>query len=465
MNNKFIYGLEIHVQLNTNAKLFSKSQNNTNDIENLNVSLFDIGMIGTYPILNICAVYKAIKACYLMQSNIAEYVTFDRKHYRYFDLPLSYQITQFHNPIGVGGTYKISEEKVITIKDIHIECDAAKTKEYDNKIVIDYNRCCVPLIEIVTNPCFSEIEEIELFLSLLIKDLRQNNISDARFEMSQIRVDVNLSRQLSHNKYSNRVEIKNLNSFRSIKKSVMLARNMLVNCEINENCTLHYDDIHQTISIARKKEKALDYMYYHDSSVPKLTTKNFINKVDKNVSRTIDLVHKINKITNRLLCNGKIKTIINSDEIRCIIDKYVNSYSESNYLHPIELILEIQEVIIDSDYFNKIDIIVFLIKLFVDKKILKLNLKNILILVIDNINSIEELNSYLKENKLIIDNSFEVTEQEVIDLINSVDTTLIDRAKADKKVMSYAVGLVLFKYKNCSPKHVYTVINNILSKS
>lgn len=464
MNNKFICGLEIHVQLNTRTKLFSKSKNNTNDIENVNVSLFDIGMVGTYPILNLCAVYKAIKACYLMQSNISEYVTFDRKHYRYLDLPLSYQITQFHNPIGVGGIYKISEDKIISIKDIHIECDAAKIKEYDNKIVIDYNRCCAPLIEIVTKPCFSAIEEIELFLSLLIQDLRQNNISDARFEMSQIRVDVNISREIN-NTYSNRLEIKNLNSFRSIKKSILLAKNMLVNDKINEDYTLHYDDVHQTVSIARKKEKALDYMYYHDSSIPKLITKNIINKVDKNVCRTIDLVHKINKITNGLLCNGKIKTIINSDEIRCTIDRYIKSYSESNYVHPIDLILEIQDIIVENNYYDKLDMIVFLIKLCVDKKILKLNLKSILNLVIDELNNISELNNYLKSNNLIIDNNLEVTDKEVIDLINSVDSTLIDRAKIDKKVMSYTIGLVLSKYKNCSPKYICNIVQNILNKN
>lgn len=462
--NNFVYGLEIHVQLNTKSKLFSKSKNDTNDIENTNVSLFDIGMTGTYPILNLNAVKKAIKSCYLMKSNISNTVSFDRKHYRYFDLPLSYQITQFHNPIGTGGTYYISNNKEITIKDIHIECDAAKIKEYDNKIIIDYNRCGVPLIEIVTNPCFNCIEEIETFLNLLIQDLRQNDISEARFEMSQIRVDINISLKLNDS-YSNRLEIKNLNSFRSIKKSIALAQHMLLTDKIDNDYTLHYDDIHQTISIARKKEKALDYMYYHDSSIPKIYTKNIEQSVDKNISRTIDLVYKINNLTNGNICIGKINTIISNLSISHIINFYIDKYKNTNYTSPINIILELKDLLIENSNICNYNLITFTINLCVNKKILKLNLKRIVELILNNtIRSLDDLNNYLLDNKLLIDYSIEITEQNILDVINEVDNTLLSRSKSDKKVMSYTIGLVLSKYKNCNPKSVFKIINNLLDK-
>ena len=465
--NNFVYGLEIHVQLNTKAKLFSRSRNSMDDIDNLNVSLFDIGMTGTFPIVNIVAVQKAIKACFLMQSNISDTLTFDRKHYRYFDLPSSYQITQFHNPIGLGGNYRICDDKYISIKDIHIECDAAKLKEYNNKIIIDYNRCCVPLIEIVTNPCFNKIEEIELFLNLLVQDLRLNNISEARFEMSQIRVDVNMSIFNPESKtYSNRLEIKNLNSFRSIKKSILLSQKLLIEEKVKEDYTIHYDDINQNISLARKKEKALDYMYYHDSALPQINTKNIINKTESTIYKTIELVDKINNLTTGLLDNGKINLIISSYAIQNVINKYIDMYMESNYIQAINLILELKDLIICNEELNNLHLLSSVINLCAKKKILKLNLSNIAQLILDNkITDTNNLNKYLKDNKLIIDNEIEISESEVLDLIQEVDNTLISRLKDDKKVINYVVGIVMKKHKNCNPKYVYNLIMSIVNKN
>jgi aspartyl-tRNA(Asn)/glutamyl-tRNA(Gln) amidotransferase subunit B len=228
LNKKFIYGLEIHVQLNTKRKLFSSSLNDAYSIENQNVSLFDLGVAGVFPRLNAESIILAMKACAIFNSTIATNITFDRKHYRYLDLPHSYQTTQFDNPIGRGGEYYINKVKSITLDNIHLETDAAKLKEYDDKIVIDYNRCSVSLIEIVTNPDFRQIEEIELFINLLVQDLQINNISEAKFEMSQIRVDVNLS-MIDDNEKSitPRLELKNLNSIRNIRKAVLLAQQLL----------------------------------------------------------------------------------------------------------------------------------------------------------------------------------------------------------------------------------------------
>lgn len=462
-NNNFIYGLEIHVQLNTKSKLFSQSKNDTNSIENTNVSLFDIGIPGTYPVLNLIAIKKAIKACYLMKSNVSDIISFDRKHYRYFDLPLSYQITQFHNPIGTNGTYKITNNKIISIKDIHIECDAAKIKEYDNKIVIDYNRCGVPLIEIVTDPCFNSIEEIEIFMNLLIQDLRHNDISSARFEMSQIRVDVNISRVIDNN-YSNRLEIKNLNSFRSIKKSIFLAQNMLVNDNIDNDYTLHYNDVHQTISIARKKEKALDYMYYHDSSIPILHTKYIMQNIDQNVYMTIKIVNEINELTNGLLCQGKINTIINNEIIKVLINRYISCYTDKNYISAINLILEFKEILYEFNNNANLDLINWLINACINKKILKLYLKSIIELIIDSkINNLDELNKYLFDKKLIIDNNFDIKKSDIIDIINNNDNTLLERAKFDKKIFNYIIGIILSKYKNCNPKYIYEILKEIIN--
>lgn len=247
---------------------------------------------------------------------------------------------------------------------------------------------------------FNSIEEIEIFMNLLIQDLHQNDISYARFEMSQIRVDVNISRVID-NSYSNRLEIKNLNSFRSIKKSILLAQNMLVNDNIDNDYTLHYSDVHQTISIARKKEKALDYMYYHDSSIPIVYTKYIMQNIDQNIYRTIKIVNEINELTNGLLCQGKINTIINSEIIKVLINKYTNCYTEKNYIAAINLILEFQEILYEVNNNVNLDLINWLINSCINKKILKLYLKGIIELIIDHkINNLDELNKYLFDKNL-----------------------------------------------------------------
>ena len=151
-NYKPTIGIEVHLELNTNAKVFSSSKNDYGKIANTNINEIDLAYPGVLPCFNKGVLDKALLACLGLNMNISREMHFDRKNYYYPDLPKGYQITQFNTPIGTDGYLTLSTGKKIGISDIHIEEDTCKSLHHNNKTLLNYNRCGVPLIEIVSAP-------------------------------------------------------------------------------------------------------------------------------------------------------------------------------------------------------------------------------------------------------------------------------------------------------------------------
>ena len=228
--HKYKIGLEVHVQLDTKNKLFSGAKNIFTNDANSNLDYFDIALPGTYPRINVEAVEKAYILSELFKSErVPEFLIFDRKHYYYLDLPHGYQITQYEEPICVNGSYLLPSGKLVKILNAHIECDAGKLKRYNEKLHIDYNRCGIPLVEVVTDCVFHDYETVAEFLTLLTNDLKINKISLAKLEQGNLRVDVNISRIISQDTNTCRYELKNLSSLKDIKKSIKFAQEKLIN--------------------------------------------------------------------------------------------------------------------------------------------------------------------------------------------------------------------------------------------
>lgn len=273
---KAVIGLEVHCELKSNSKNFSSAKNTYSQIPNSNVSAIDLAFPGILPVVNKQAVRNSIKMALAMNCEIPEHLTFERKNYFYPDLPKGYQITQFKHPIGTNGYVMINVngiDKKIEISDTHLEEDTARLDHYNAYSLLDYNRCGVPLLETVTGPCMNSEDEAIAFLETLRSIFLYTGTSYARSDRGQIRCDVNVSlMEENATEFGTRVEIKNINSFSSVREAIECEierqTNILNNGgKINQE-TRRYDEAAKTTYLMRSKEDALDYKYFTDPNLP-----------------------------------------------------------------------------------------------------------------------------------------------------------------------------------------------------
>lgn len=269
-------GLEIHCSVKSNTKMFSPSKNGYNELPNTNVNEIDLAFPGVLPQVNMEGVRKAIKMALALNCDVPKYFVFDRKNYYYPDLPKGFQITQNDYPVGTNGyvnVYVNGEEKQIKIHDIHLEEDTASLDHYETYSLIDYNRCGVPLLETVTEPCIHSGDEALAFLDALKKIFIYCNVSDARTELGQMRVDVNISLAPENAKeLGTKVEIKNVGSFANVKEAIdyEIERQTKI---LNEGGTLiqetrRFDEKTRTTIHMRQKIEAVDYKYFREPNIP-----------------------------------------------------------------------------------------------------------------------------------------------------------------------------------------------------
>lgn len=270
-----VIGLEIHAELLTNSKVYCTCQNEFGGSENTRVCPRCSGLPGTLPLLNQGAVRLAVKAGFATDCTINNYSSFDRKNYFYPDLPKAYQITQFEHPICTDGHITVKGGKDIRINRIHIEEDAGKLvhDDYEGISMADYNRCGVPLIEIVTEPDFRTVEEVQDFVEQIALRLKYAGVCDARMEQGSMRVDVNISiMPVGSDKFGTRAELKNLNSLkaigRAIEYEISRQSDILDNGGTVIQETRRYNDNHGDTKSLRSKEEAHDYRYFPEPDIP-----------------------------------------------------------------------------------------------------------------------------------------------------------------------------------------------------
>lgn len=270
-----VIGLEIHCEMQTASKVFCTCQNEFGGSENTRVCPRCSGMPGTLPLINQNAVRLAAKAGFATDGTVNNYSAFDRKNYFYPDLPKAYQITQFEHPITTGGYITVSNGRKMRIHHIHIEEDAGKLvhDDYEGISMADYNRCGVPLIEIVTEPDFRSVEEVQDFVEKIALRLKYAGVCDARMEQGSMRVDVNISiMPVGSDKFGTRAEIKNLNSIKAIGRAIEYEINR--QAEILDNGgtviqeTRRFNDNHGDTKALRSKEEAHDYRYFPEPDIP-----------------------------------------------------------------------------------------------------------------------------------------------------------------------------------------------------
>lgn len=270
-NFETVIGLEVHVELKTQSKIFSPAPNAFGSEPNSNVNPIDLGYPGVLPVLNEEAVNFAMKAAMALNCEIATNTKFDRKNYFYPDNPKAYQISQFDQPIGENGYIDIEvngEKKRIGITRLHLEEDAGKlTHNDDGFSLVDYNRQGTPLVEIVSEPDIRTPEEAYAYLEKLKNIIQYTGVSDCKMEEGSLRCDANISiRPVGQEEFGTKTELKNLNSFSFVQKGLEFEekrqREVLLNGGEILQETRRYDEQTKETILMRVKEGSDDYRYF-----------------------------------------------------------------------------------------------------------------------------------------------------------------------------------------------------------
>jgi len=269
-----VIGLETHIQLNTESKIFCACKADSwEDPANTNICPVCCGFPGVLPVLNKAVVDKAVILARAMHSDIRDISYFDRKNYFYPDLPKGYQISQFDRSLASGGWLDLpmpgGDLRRISIHKLHIEEDAGKTKNEGGRRMIDFNRCGVPLIEMVTGPDLRSADEAAQYLIRLRQLLRWLGISEADMEKGHLRCDANVSiRPAGADHLNTKTEIKNVNSIDAVREAILTEIDRQ-KAEVTaghriESWTLEWDENRKKLKKMRSKETEADYRYFRE---------------------------------------------------------------------------------------------------------------------------------------------------------------------------------------------------------
>ncbi len=298
-NYLIMIGLEMHCEISeTKSKVFSSAENSYKDLPNSNIRPIDMGFPGTLPVVNKEAVKMALMTSMILNCQQPGYIYFERKNYYYPDMPKNFQITQETKPIPVGIYGQLEyeckgEKKIATIDNLHLEEDAAASEHLGSVTHIDYNRAGVPLLELVTTPCFHSADEAVAFLETMRSIYQYAGISEADSKKGQIRCDVNVSimdKNLDASDSKNwgtKVEIKNVNTFSGVRDAINYEIERQIEAKEDENYdevvvqeTRRWDDESCTTIRMRDKVDAIDYKYFVEPNIPKYKiTKEWLEEI------------------------------------------------------------------------------------------------------------------------------------------------------------------------------------------
>ncbi len=331
MKYEIVIGLETHVELSTESKIFCSCGGHSASKEpNDCVCPACSGMPGMLPVMNKRVVELAVTAGLMLNCEISRYTTFDKKNYYYPDLPCAYQITQLNHPICTNGlvTLKTSEgQRDIRIKQIHMEEDAGKLVHAGKASYVDFNRTSVPLIEIVTQPDFRSAEEVLVYLNKLKTMFRSGGISEC--EEGAMRCDVNISvRPEGSEEFGVRTEIKNMASFEAIEKAIRYESQRHIDAiefETEELVqeTRRFDDVSGKTFAMRNKETEADYRYFPDANLmPIIIDDEWLEQIK--AAKPVEIDEKAEGYRAAGISEKEIDMLIHNHNVSKLLDDVVN---------------------------------------------------------------------------------------------------------------------------------------------
>jgi aspartyl-tRNA(Asn)/glutamyl-tRNA(Gln) amidotransferase subunit B len=472
-------GLEIHAQITAlKSKLFCSCRGNYRDLKpNTNICDTCCGLPGTLPIINRKAIEYSTMISIALGCKIPNKIMFYRKNYFYPDLPKNFQITQYNvygfSSIGAEGIFELDDSKKIRITRIQLEEDPGRIAYLEggmnvrNSALIDYNRAGVALIEIVTEPDFTNPKEVRLFLNKLSLTLEHLGVCDTLLEGS-VRCDVNVSI-----KGGNKVEIKNINSFKEVEKAInyeITRQNSMFNRNIKiDSETRHWDDRKKITFKARSKEEEHDYRYFPEPDIPVIILgDNFVSNLqdhmpelpnqrfDRFVSK-----YKLSEHTSNILINDKKL----ADFFESTLKVYFSPVEIANFLIT-DFKSLIQDDIDSSDYLRNLKVkpehIAELVKMIEGNKISRITAKDILVKIFDS----GKLPSEVANNTNAFKIADEKTLMDAVESVFNTEKSAVEDARTNHEAINFLLGKVMkFTNGRADPKIAMRLINNRLNKS
>ncbi len=330
MGYEVVIGLETHVELSTNSKIFCSCGGHSSPKEaNDCVCPACSGMPGMLPVMNKRVVELAVTAGLMLNCEISRYTTFDKKNYYYPDLPCAYQITQLNHPICTNGLVTVKTAngaRDIRIKQIHMEEDAGKLVHEGKFSFVDFNRTSVPLIEIVTQPDFRSAEEVLAYLNKLKSMFRAGNISEC--EEGAMRCDVNISvRKEGSEEFGVRTEIKNMSSFEAIDRAIRFEAQRHIDAiefETEELVqeTRRFDDVTGKTFAMRNKETEADYRYFPDANLmPIIIDDEWLEKIK--AAKPVEVDAKAEEYRAAGISDKEIEVLLDNTKAAKLLDDVV----------------------------------------------------------------------------------------------------------------------------------------------
>ena len=477
MKYETVIGLEVHIELATESKIFCSCSAKFGGEQNEHVCPACCGMPGMLPVTNKKVVDLGMTAGMMLNCHINRVTTFDKKSYYYPDLPASYQTTQWFSPVAVNGTVTIETskgKKDIRIKQIHMEEDAGKLvhDDWTNTTLVDFNRTSVPLCEIVSQPDLSSAEEVVAYLERLRSLLRFAKVSDCRMEQGSMRCDVNLSvRPEGSDKLGVRTEMKNMNSISAITRAIEYETARHIDAiengtEVLVQETRRWDDIKGKSFAMRNKETAGDYRYFPDPNVmPIVIDDEWYGKIKASLPEFPEV--KKARYTGELGLSDYDATLLT--ESRALCDCFEAAYAEcgqakeaANWLlsECMSILNKAQktadQLTLDGTSLGK------LIKLVEDGKVSRPNAKKILAAMFEGESDPEK---YAEKEGFIVSNDTDAIMATIREIVMSDERSVNDYKSGKEKALMALFGKCMKELKgNCDPQMLRALLIDNINK-
>ena len=480
MRYETVIGLEVHVELATDSKIFCSCSAHSYGAEpNDHVCPACSGMPGMLPVVNKRVVDFGMKAGLMLNCDINRTTTFDKKSYYYPDLPAAYQTTQWFAPVAVNGYVEIETskgKKKVRIKQIHMEEDAGKLVHdiREDTTHVDFNRTSVPLIEIVSQPDISSAEEAEAYLERLKTLLRYARVAECEMAHGTMRCDVNLSvRPEGSDKLGVRAEMKNMNSIEAIKRAIEYETARHIDAiengtEVLVQETRRWDDIKGKSYAMRSKETAGDYRYFPDPNVmPVVIDDEWFSEIEKSLPELPEV--KFSRYTEEYGLSQYDAEQITKSIALCECFEGALSVTESpkdaaNWiLSEVMSILNARQMTYEMLTLSG-EKLGELIKLVSSGKVGRANGKKILAAMFDDSSILPE--EYAKENGLIISNDTSLVEKVVKEVIAEDQKSVSDYKSGKEKALMALFGKCMRSLKgNCDPQVLREILIRTVNES
>lgn len=472
-------GLEVHVELSTKTKIFCSCTTEFGGAPNTHCCPICTGMPGTLPVFNKKVLEYAVKAGVALNCDITRFNKFDRKNYFYPDLPKAYQISQLYLPFARNGSINIETspgfEKTIRIHEIHMEEDAGKLihSPLGDATLTDYNRCGVPLIEIVSEPDFRSSQEVIAYLEKLKSTFEYLGISDCKMQEGSMRADVNLSvRPIGTEKYGTRTEMKNINSFKAIERAIAYESARQIKLiesggEVIQETRRWDDNKGESVSM-RSKENAQDYRYFPEPDIPPIIISEEMVDEIKNTQPEFASSKVLRYVNDFGITKADAEIIASSKYIAKIFEETValcNEPKEVRYwiINQIMYLMNEkgfspEDIKISSEKFAEF------VKIVTSDRINRPTAKTVFEAMFFGTDDFD-LEKYIKDNALEQVDDTESIRKAVLDVLNDNPNTVNQYKNGQTKVVGFFVGQVMKAMRGkAKPDTVNKIVAEELAK-